>query len=77
MKVDVYPPSDYRSEWLVTCDGTGYAGCANNNDVQDLVRDDAPVQAEWDSESGQFFAYLNSKEDAKLLAQHIEKILSK
>jgi hypothetical protein len=77
MEIKILPPTDWSPNWTVTCDAIGYAGCQDNHEVEDLVRLDAPVDAQWDSEGGQFFAYLNTESEAMLLVEHMEKILKK
>lgn len=77
MEMKIYPPSDYNQQWTITGNAIGYSGCQDNHEVEDLVRLDAPVDAHWDSEGGQFFAYLNTKSEAMLLIEHMEKILKK
>jgi hypothetical protein len=77
MEMKIYPPTDWSPNWTVTGNAIGYAGCQDNHEVEDLVRLTAPVDAQWDSEGGQFFAYLNTESEAMLLVEHMEKVLKK
>ena len=75
MEITTYPPSDFNPKWTITGDGTGFAGCQDNHEVEDLVNLTAPVVARWDSEAGQLFAYTDTQNEAKLLVAHIKKTL--
>lgn len=74
MEMRILPPSDYNPKWTVTGDAAERLRCPDNNDAEDLIRLDAPVDAEWDSESGQMFAYVNTENDADTLMRYIEEI---
>lgn len=69
-----------RQYWAVIAELAGRRGCADNNEAQDFLQlwfaEDCPsiVDIDWDSESGNFHAYVYSADDAHVLVTYIERI---